>query len=250
MASNIKRLSAAVALLLLGGAIASASAFAVEAPYWKVEGLRLGEGEHKEISAKVKKEIVLHGEVSGKEVQIKCTSVSASKSEIIGSKERFDGKAGLTLLPKSCSLWVNTGKGFMREEGCEVPAFETTPLSGRLWYEGKKEEHEKIVLVINPEKSEKSTIANVKVNSIKELCKVPAGLYELRGDAGARVSPIDTEVGSVDLIAPLPPITHVWQPQTTEELTLSLEFAGRPATLEFEIEVTLTSGQKFGAYNA
>jgi hypothetical protein len=253
MNSKLKLALLGLILLLVSAGATSASALAVEAPYWKIEEQRLEEGQTEHIVVKNApgKEFVLHTEIKGKKAEIRCKSVGSSNAIIIGSKKTFDGKAEIRLSPKECRLYINFGEGFVEQKGCKVANIESTVLSGRLWYEGEKEtEGEKIVVVFEPkELTEKNPlIANVKIEKL-EVCEF-ANTYALEGDVAARVSPENTEAKAGKLVFPVTPIVNVWQPQTAEKLKLALKFGGSTATVQDESELELESKEAFGAWSA
>jgi hypothetical protein len=255
MVHSVERILLSLTALLVASAIVSASALAaVEAPYWRVSGVRLGAGKSKEITVTnvAGKETVIHGEIKGKKVEIRCKALNSKAGTIIGSNPKEDGKAEIRFNPRECRLFVNFGEGFTEQKGCKVADIESTELVGRLWYEGEKEEAgQKIAIVFEPKEAKSSLLATITITENKES-KEPcefANKYSLEGKVAALVSPENSEATKGKIIFPSPSIVHVWQPQTTETLTLSLKFGGSPATMQGEAETALVSKEEFGAFS-
>ncbi len=243
---------------LIAGAIAAPAALAVvEAPYWKVNGGRLGAGvpESTIVRNVSKTKPTISGELKeGKSekstpVEVRCEKLkSGVKAAIIGSKPEHDSLAALTIKLDGCSLWLKVGEKSVEEKLCAVEPIESEgELEGKLWYEGTKTGggHEIAVLF---EKAKTAAIIG-KVTLKGSLCPW-AGGHAIEGNFAGKISPVDSESLVTKIVMSSPGISEVWQPQESGlELSPKLTVDGRTATLIDELEVELAKPTKFGAFN-
>ncbi len=140
-----------------------------------------------------------------------------------------------------CKLWAKNGKELVEEKSFTVEATTGGELQGRFWLEGTTaEEKNAIVLLL------KGTIATFKITGAG--CRF-AGTYTLSGSVAVRITPENTESKAVTFIFPSPPIVVVHQAQpATEEENPQLKLSGSKAAVTGELETTLESGSKFGAF--
>jgi hypothetical protein len=234
----------ALAALLAGVAIASTSASAeekIEAPFWKVQGKRLGAEHTKKAGFEIgPEETIIRSLIKETKVEIRCKGLTSKEGSIIGSNPGSDLTMSATLLLKGCTFWVLG----VQEPGCEVPNIETPKLAVKGWYEGTKSAAgTKLVLLF-----EEQLIAKILIKAIK-LCP-DAGTYALEGSFAANLEPQNSEVKTAKIKIPAIPIKTVWQAQGTgEERFPKLTFGGQPAIGQGILLLGLESGEEFGGFS-
>jgi hypothetical protein len=133
---------------------------AIEAPFWGVDHKRLQNEEEDELeetteepgpppAAEASK---LAWKIKSTEVETRCNKVGISGARIVGSLGQHDGKFKATSMNfGECSFWAKEKGSFVEQTECEVPAFSTNSLVGKLWLLGfRKERHKKPRLVLEP----------------------------------------------------------------------------------------------------
>ncbi len=237
-------LSILALFVLAGEAVATTSALAVEAPYWSVNGKRLGAGENRKVTIKnvTGSETTLNGLFGEAKVEIKCKSMESRSMELKGSTKSSDGTAAGEVELSGCKLTV----GGVEQPSCEVAPIKTGTMNGQLWYDGpSKAAGETIDLVYEPkeEKEKHLVLAEITINGC-----AAAGKFKLENRIALQITPEDSESTEATL-SPSPNI-HVWQPQFGGmEIQVQPEFASNPATLKLKATAKLASGEKFGVFN-
>jgi len=231
----------------------------IEAPFWGVLGKRLEGGAEAPLTSGMPKSgthSTIKGVFQGKEFEIRCTSVKFSEPVLIGSLNQHDGKFKTKGIEFSgCTLW----SGGVEQKTCEVPAFSTKALSGRLWFEGPKGSRgTKGVLVLEPETGSVVMEPSIK-NKGSETCPFADSPYVVTGSVGFHLSPENEEVETENLTAVSTNKLTVWQSAEQEaerivellheeevKLCKESKIEKYPVLLETpEIPVTLTGGGKW-----
>jgi hypothetical protein len=117
-------------LVVVCGGVGASVAVAEEAPYWSIEGTRLGAGKTAELTAKAVTNQVLNA--AG--ITVTCTAVAVEKGAVLlGSEPGEPGKNDETLHYTGCTV---AGNG----TGCTVTGGEVTsnPLTSELAYASNK----------------------------------------------------------------------------------------------------------------
>jgi len=124
MLKRFKAIGLGLTAFLVLNAIAAAAALAENAPYYTIEGKRLGEGESHHISIKAANDEGITLAIPEQGIDINCSKIEidGSTGTIIGSKEGEPGTSKEVLLFKQCSI---TGNG----ESCKIEEpLKTKPL--------------------------------------------------------------------------------------------------------------------------
>jgi hypothetical protein len=194
---------------------------AIEAPFWGLEHKRLNLGEEEELKeAEVPRpptaeNAKLSWKLKGTEVETRCGKVTVGNPKIEGSLNQHDGKFKAKSIKLSeCTLFAKEKGEFIEQTTCEVPAFETNKLSGKLWLVGfKKERGKKPVLVLGPESltAGKSVLATEAIkNRGSEKCPFLEESYAIEGSFLVRLTPENAETKVLEL-GITESATHVWQ---------------------------------------
>jgi hypothetical protein len=255
MKSKIDILLLGMVIALMIGGIASSEAAAVEAPYWSLGGKRLSQGEHEAISIKGTDPpdivfVVVNGPVITN-VFVTAENIFFVGGSILGSYPFSDGKAEGTMKFEKPSLWAKASSGKYEEQTkCIVEEFQSKPLAGQMFLEGKREETQKPVLQFESIKSQKgeetrSLLAEItikakggKAGECQPIGESTSKTYKLEGKFGGQIRPEQTETVVTNIIYPEKPVVHVWQPLTqfVAEETLGLSVEGNTAALTGEFE--------------
>jgi hypothetical protein len=130
MMQQAKTMGVVLLALFAFSAVAATVAQAEEAPYWSIEGTRLGAGKTAEITVKAATNQVLVA--AG--ITVTCTALAVEKGAVLlGSEPGEPGKSNETLHYTGCTV---TGNG----TGCTVTNSEvkTNPLTSELAYAANK----------------------------------------------------------------------------------------------------------------
>ena len=251
MLATIWRLLVALSIVAVFG-IAASAASAVEAPFYKVGGKRLGAKETKEVALEAEGNQVLINATS--KITVTCAKVAAEKFVLIGSAAGEPGTGEGKLVYSGCTV---SGNG----EGCQVSEGEKggfgwiTNALKSIWTYGKKiiEVGVKILSWVEAlktvwavikfigshctflETSVEGTLSLEMLNSKKEVVAVKE--HELEEEFGfIRMSTNEA--------------CFVAKSAFTECRKPSLKAFGTAATLGGTAKVKLVSKEKFGVFSA
>lgn len=256
---------ALLAVFAIGAMAASAAMATEEAPYWKVNGNRLNEGEKKEITAKLDGEaITLEGEAKIGESLIKVTITChgvrlKAGSVIVGSKKGQPGTSEETVeFYEKCE---QKGNGL---SSCKVKEpIVTEPVKNELVLndaEGGAGEKEHILVEFAPVAGEKEKF--VKLEFTGAGCGVKETVVGNGVVIGSVYTDPEADGGTLELVTlgVTPELTSylikfpdepksIWLALSNGELTLvkpkEFEAFEHPAKLTGTVLVSLTSGEKY-----
>jgi len=234
-------------VVLLGiQAVTATAAMGVEAPYWHVNGKRLGEGESRKATIKnsTGSEVTLNAKINATSVEVKCKTMESHNMELTGSTKFMDALGIGEIELAQCRL-IAAGK---EQPTCEVPPIKTGTMKLRLWYEGSLAEGgETIVIVFEPkeEKEKHLILAEIAING----CAF-AGKYKLENRFATQITPENSESTEGALFTPPSPSEHAHQPQEGgQEIQVQPQLAASPASLKLKATAKLSTGEKFGAFS-
>ncbi len=232
---DIKLLNLCLTVVLAICAIAAAEASAAEYIY-KVNGSKLEAGQTKEITAKAKTEFTFKSKgVFEVEAIIKCRELKlepAGKSVIIGGTP---GESGVKIEYMACTATVGGTK-------CEKVTFIYVPLEDQI-VTAVSNLVGKIVDWFKPK------TGNIVATGKLTKCGI-FGSQEItiEGTTAALVSPEKTEQVANTLIWSISEEITKVKKSNGEEPTVGLRAAGKPATINGEMEVDLVSKEVWGVF--
>jgi hypothetical protein len=194
---------------------------AIEAPFWGLEHKRLNLGEEEGLkeaegprppTAEAAK---LAWKLKGTEVETRCGKVTVGEPKVEGSLNQHDGRFKAKAIKLAeCTFFAKEKTEFVEQKTCEVPAFSTNRLSGKLWLAGFKQERgKKPVLVLGPETltAGKSVLGTESIkNKGSEKCPFLEENYAIEGGLLTRLTPENAETKVLELSI-TESAAHVWQ---------------------------------------
>ncbi len=226
--ARMKMLALLVGATSAFGGLMVSQAAAIEF-VWKVNGKTLETGE-KALTSKAKNTQVLKGSAFGVAFEIKCTGVASTGAVIIGGKP---GKSSETVEYSGCTV--------SKPSGCKVKGETiTTKLLKDEIVEGVGKSAGKVLILSTPKEGE--TFAEPKLEGGFSCLSLA-----VKGSVLAEANPQKTE-GTTGTLKFEPEEGKKYKNSEGKELSAGLKVSGSASTVSGEVETTLTSGEKFGAF--
>ena len=225
MRSTFKTVLVAMLAVLALSAVAASAAQAAEAPFFKIAGTRLTEGQSKEVTAKAGEKV--HLEIGG--LRITCTSMTlASGAKLLGSNAGSSGRVEAAL-ELSCSG---------EHAGCEkIEPIKTQPLLAKLVTLGEKGKGKLGLLLAPKEGTEFMRVHKaegcVYGNESRVSGEVVAELYS--GEKPVEVGTEPAEAKTLKLVLPTEQIKRYWwvhEGAGAEYIVKELSAGGGPVSME------------------
>jgi hypothetical protein len=226
------------------GAVTATVAAAFPGPFYYVEKAKVGgSGASKAVNIAIKPgtTVKLLTEYSNFAVEAVCKAVKAEGAVFYNAT--FQGESEMTKLTFSeCTV--------IKPSICKIVGgtFSTVGVYSYLDYEKNPEPtRTPITQYFRPKSG--SVFAEVPLEG--RFCLAPSVL-KVKGTAVANVSPERKEAKEAELTFPNPPITRTWDTVAGNkfaEYSAGMELEGKPAILVGTVIATMTTGEKFGAFD-